>query len=408
MAENQKTLAMYLAGGTLGDLYPWELTLEEGFARPYRGRLIALSDQKHTAEELSDLVDKAVSVTISEKLLDRKTDRTRYFCGIVTSVSCAGVFCASTKSDCYTYIFIIEPEIARLRYTRLSAPYYKMNPADIFEKILSKYSITAKIAEDYLKRGQYSHNLMFDQTNTSDYDFIDSIARLYGISLVLTHPEVKPGSLGAAELYFSTGEKFPISALAYSDKRGEPDTLEFDFLSADEKNSVWKMDRFSVTPGIGVDGFKLDAMYPAMNYGSENWKQGSIKAGCRYVIHNGLFHGYDVSAGTGEIDADIDLILTAKTLAAEQGKKLITGAAGNIALRPGVILELNHFYGRRDSSAVAVLVTGITLRQRARWRSDLAMGPENTDGEITEVRFDGIDWGKGAVKRFCPRPADEI
>ena len=402
MGEMPKTLEMYLAGGKFTDLYPWELTVEEWFSRLYTGRLTALSGQKHTAEELSVLVDKGVSIIIREKLLDMKTGRTRYFCGIVTAVSCEGVFCGATKADCYTYTFVIEPEIARLKYTRLSEPYYKMNPADIFEKILRKYGITAIITENYLKRGQYSRNLMFDQSSTPDYNFIDAIARLYGISLVLTHPAVPSGALGAAEVYFSTGEKFPVSALAYSDKRNEPDPLQFDFLSADEKRNVWRMDKFSVTPGIGVDGFKVNAMYPDSNYGSDNWQQGRTGPGSRHIVYSRLFHGYDVSAGTGEIDADIALILTAMTRAAEQGKRLLKGAAANIALRPGVALELRHFYGQRDDTVNTILVTGITLRRRALWPSNLAVWAEDAGGEITEVEFEGIDWGRDAVKRFCP------
>ncbi|MDR0684530.1 MAG: phage late control D family protein [Spirochaetaceae bacterium] len=406
MSEGQKALEMRLAGGKFTDLYPWELTLEEGLSRLYTGRLTALSNTKHTAEELSAFVDKGISVTIREKLLDTKTDRTRYFCGIVTAVSCEGVFCGANKADCYTYTFVIEPEIARLKYTRLSEPYYKMNPADIFEKILEKYKITAKITENYFKRGQYSRNLMFDQSSTPDYSFIDAIARLYGISLVLTHPAVSPGALGAAEVYFSTGEKFPVSALAYSDKRSEPDALQFDFLRADERNSVWRMDKFSVTPGIGVDGFKVNAMYPDSNYGSDNWKQGKTVPGSRYIVYRGLFHGYAASTETGEVDADMDLILTAKTRAAEQGKKLLKGSASNIAIRPGVLLELRHFYGQSDNTVNTVLVTGITLRRRALWPSDLAVWAEDAGGEITEVEFEGIDWGGGAVKRFCPPAVD--
>ncbi|MDR2659217.1 MAG: phage late control D family protein [Spirochaetaceae bacterium] len=403
MNEKTKTLEMRLAGGEFTDLYPWDLKLEEGFSRLYRGELTALSDKKHTMEELSGIVDKGISVVIREKLLDMKTDRTRYLHGIVTAVKCLGVFCGGTKLDCYTYIFIIEPEAARLKYTRLSAPYYKMNPADIFESIFAKYKIKTQITENYLPRGNFSAKLMFDQNNVSDYVFIDSISRLYGISLVLTHPVVPGSALGSAELYFSAGEKFPVSALVYSDKRKEPDTLQFDFLSSDDKDNIWKMDSFNICYGIGVDGFKLNAMYPALNYGSDNWKQGKTDPGCRYATYTGLFHGYDVDIETNEVDKDIDMILTARTIASGIAKKQVKGAAANISLRPGVALELRHFYGQRDSSVNTVLVTGIKLHHRARWRSDLAVWLETSDGEFTEVQFDGIDWGENEIKRFCPQ-----
>jgi hypothetical protein len=281
-----------------------------------------------------------------------------------------------------------------------------MNPADIFETILSKYNITAQITESYLRRGQFGKKLMFDQTKMSDYGFIDSLARRYGISLVLTHPAVSPGALAAAEIYFTCGEKFPVSALVYSDKRTEPEPLQFDFLGADEKTSLWKMDSFCITAEIGVDGFKLNAMYPNDNYGSDDWKKGKTAPGCRYITCAGLFHGYDVSVETGEVDSDIDLILTAKTRAADIAKKRITGAAANIALRPGVTLDLGHFYGQNDRSVNTVLVTGIRLRHRTVWPADLAVWAEGATGELTEVQFDGIDWGKKEVKRFCPPSLD--
>jgi uncharacterized protein involved in type VI secretion and phage assembly len=402
MAEVTKKLEMRLAGGVCDDLYPWNFVLDEGFSRLYRGELTAISDKKHTAAELAGLVDKGVSVTMRETLEDKKTVRSRSFHGIVTFAACSGVFCSAALKDCYTYTLVIEPELARLRYTRFSAPYYRMNPADIFEKILGTYKIKLQIKDNYLARGKFGKNLMFDQTGTPALDFIEQIAAMYGISYTFTHPEVSGGGLGDAELYFSDGERFPVSPVAYSDKRTEPDTLEFDFLAADEGKSLWKMDDFHAGGGIGVDGVKLIAMYPNANYGSDQWKQGSTGAGAQYVNYNGLFHGYDKSVSTDEVDADIKLILAARMRAAAQAKARMSGGAANIALRPGAILNLGHFYGKEDRTVNAVLVTGIRLKQKTRWREDLAVRPGGAGGEMSEVRFECIDWGKDAEKRFCP------
>jgi hypothetical protein len=402
MAEEAKIMEIWLAGGGLTDLYPWNLVLKEGFSKLYRAELTVLSAKKHTAEEISALVDNGISVTIREKLNDGKTYRTRYLHGIITSACCAGVFCGGTKSDCYTYIFVIEPELARLKFTQHTLPYYRMNPADIFEKILDKYNISVHIKDDYLSCNKFGKKLMFNQTDTPDYDFIDKIARLYGISFTFTHPAVSANALGRAGLYFSDGGKFPISDITYSDKRKAQDVLQFDFLKAEEDSGLLKMDSFSINRRIGVDGFKLNAVYPNQNYGSEQWKIGDAAAGNRYVCYSSLFHSYDVDAESSEIDDDIKLILDAKARAAYIAESYINGAAESIALIPGAVLELRHFYGQKDNTVNTVLVTGIRLRTRARWPVDLASRPEDSGGEGVKVEFDGIDWGKDAVKRFCP------
>jgi uncharacterized protein involved in type VI secretion and phage assembly len=73
MAENQNTLTLRPAGGGFEDLYPWDLTLEEGFSRLYRGELTVLSEKKHGMGDLSDLLDKGISLGITQLLRDGRT-----------------------------------------------------------------------------------------------------------------------------------------------------------------------------------------------------------------------------------------------------------------------------------------------------------------------------------------------
>jgi hypothetical protein len=397
---NQNTLTLRLAGGGYEDLYPWDLVLEEGFSRLYRGELTALSEKKRSMEDLSGLLDQGISLALTQGLGDAKTLRTRYFHGIVTEVRNAGVFSNGKVKDCYRYVFVIEPELARLRFTRSTVPYYRMDPPGIFEALLDKHGLKARIEQAYISRAKYGKNLLFDQSDSSDLDFLKSIAGLYGISFVYAHPENKPGALGSAALYFSDGEKFPLSDIRYSDKRKEPQTAGFDFLGAGE--SLWKMDGWAMTSAIGVDGFQLNASYPHANYGSEQWKWGKTAPGERCVAGSRLFHNYDPNTNNAEIDADIELILEAWRRTAEQAKSRWTAKTANLILRPGLVMELRHFYGMKDQDLITALVTGITLHHRARWPSNLAVRMEDSDGETTEIRGDCMDWGKGAEKRFCP------
>ncbi|MDR1251191.1 MAG: phage late control D family protein [Treponema sp.] len=403
MDENKTSLTLHLAGGDYDDLYPWDLVLEEGFSRLYRGELTVLSEKKHGMEELSGLLDKGISLSLSQKLGDAKTTRTRYLHGIVTEVRNAGVFSNGRAKDCYSYVFVIEPEIARLRFTRLSASYYRVNPTDIFDALLDKYGLNARIEGNYCSRSKYSKNLLFDQSEKPDLDFLTSIAGLYGISFTFVHPQTQAKALGSAVLYFSDGEKFPLSDIGYSDKRKDPPILSFDFLSAAEGQNIWKMDRWVMTQTIGVDGLKLSASYPNANYGSDQWKLGKTENGSRYLNYHSFFHSYERQTELAEVDKDIALILEAKRRAAAQAKARWTLGAANLALRPGIVLELRHFYGMKDGDCITALVTGTRLRHRVRWPADLAVRLEDSVGELSEVQGDCMDWGSTAEKRFCPQ-----
>jgi hypothetical protein len=394
-------MTLYLAGGGCKDLYPWNLVLEEGFSRLYRGELTVLSEKKHSMEELCGLLDKGISVSLTQKAGIGDVLRTRYLHGIVTGARCAGVLSDGQKKDCYQYVLTVEPELARLKFTQLTAPFYRTNPPEIFETILKKYGLEVRIEQNYISRTKYGKTLLFDQANASDFGFICSMAKLYGISFTFVHPQASATALSAATLYFSDGEKFPRSDVVYSDKRKEPDVVSFDFLSAREAQSQWKMNAWTVGQTIGFDGFKLYAPYPNATYGSDTWKWGKTELGDRYISQWRLFHNYERETENSEVDKDIKLLLEVQRLTTEQDKVRWTAEAENLALRPGLILELGHFYGKKDPDIMTALVTDITLRHRARWPVDLAAA-EDPGGELTEVRGSCVDWGKDAEKRFCP------
>jgi uncharacterized protein involved in type VI secretion and phage assembly len=404
MAEDQNSLTLYLAGGGYDDLYPWDLVLEEGFSRLYRGELTVLSGTKHTLEELSGILDKGISVDITQSvgIGESGVQRTRYLHGIVTGVRCTGVFNDGIKKDCYSYVLTIEPELARLKFTRLSAPYYRMNPPAIFEAILKNYHLAAYLDQAYVSRTRYIGNLLFDQSDMSDFDFIHGIAWLYGISFTFTHSKVPANTLGVAALYFSDGGKFPRSDLIYSDKRIEPEIAAFDFLRADGGRNVWKMDMWAMNRSIGFDGFKLSAAYPDTNYGSEQWQWGQTGKGERCLHQRSLFHAYERATPVDDVDRDVALIMEARRLTMEQDKDRWTAAAPNLALRPGLILELAHFYGAKDREMVTALVTRSSLHHHTRWPTALAVGSGDPGGEVTEVRAVCVDWGKKSKKRYCP------
>ncbi|GHV46782.1 hypothetical protein AGMMS49546_35400 [Spirochaetia bacterium] len=397
--------ALRFAGGGFEDLYPYELFLEEGFSKTYRGELSVISGKLHTREELLELLDKKVSLNISQRLGDEKTRRTRWVHGIVTSVRSHGVFLSTKLQDAYWYVITIEPEIARLRYTRNTESFYKVNPVDIIEKLLNRYSIKGNFDQKYIDRRKYGQRLMFEQVETPVLDFIQNLLYLYGLSYTFCHPKAQGTSLGETGLYFSDGERFPLSDIAYTDNRKVPDSIAFDFLSKDEGQSIWKMDAWRQTDRIGTDGLELTASYPESGRGNHEWRRGDTNEKDLFHNYNRMFHGYFREAAEKEIDDDLKLILDARYRSMELAKTCWEGEAENLALAPGAMFDLSHFYGARDSAKLTALVSGIKLRARTVWPPNLAVVPGvAAEGELITLQAECIDFGKTATKRFCSGP----
>jgi hypothetical protein len=70
---------------------------------------------------------------------------------------------------------------------------------------------------------------------------------------------------------------------------------------------------------------------------------------------------------------------------------------------PGLIFELGHFYGSRDSGRLTALVKESRLHIRALWPGDMAR-PDTETGELAEVEFGAANWGGDSVKRLCGIP----
>jgi uncharacterized protein involved in type VI secretion and phage assembly len=392
--------ALRLAGGGFEDFFPYRLELEEGLSRPFKGTLSIASETAHPRAELRALLDKTATLTVTQKLFDGKLTRTRSLHGIVSEVASVGVLQRGGKRECFGFALTIESELARLRYTRFSRPYYGLTPADLIQTILDKHHIEAQFPGEFLKRNDYSKKLMFDQSRLSDWDFLRSILSLYGISFTLRHPRAKGTALGKAELIFSEGTRaFPVSDVDYSDGRAAADKERFDFLSFDEGAGVSKMNAWREAASIGVDGVKLSAPYPNANGGSRDWRVGETDEGKRFYDYDRQFHGYAEDAGAGEIDADVMKALQARYRAFQIEKSAWRGEAANLTLVPGRVFELAHFNGAGSRETT----TAMALRTRLACNTPLPheMAPEEGGRTKVSVEAECMDYGKDAEKRFC-------
>jgi uncharacterized protein involved in type VI secretion and phage assembly len=392
---------MRIAGGGFEDMYPYELFLEEGFSRVYKARLTLLSDTLHTYDDLAEIVDTNISLTISQVLRDAVTMRKRYLHGIISAAAVDGLF-SGGEQNCYRYSLTIESPLARLRYNARNAVYYKQSPVDAVEAVLNNNRIAAQFPDSYIKRDEYSKRLMFNQNGIPDIEFIGNILFTYGISFTSVHPAVSEDAVGSADLIFSDGNSFPVPALEYSDGREVAQAAQFDFIRAAEAQDTWKMDAFRMENSIGVDGIEVSAAYPEFNYGNEEWKAGDPGADKRSLTYHRLFTGYERGTAKDEIDADMKQILDARFRGFELAKTNWTGKAANLLLMPGALFELAHFYGLNDDSRITALVTTAKTRVRAVWPEHLAVKHEDTRaGETVETEFACINYAAGIERRFC-------
>jgi hypothetical protein len=392
--------SLRFSGGGFTDFYPYDLELQEGFSRVFRGKLVVLTGTLHTAGEMAELLDTRVSLSISQHLGDERTSRTRWIHGIISAVECNGIIIGINRQDCYCYTLIIESELARLRHTLNTESFYRVNPVDIAESLLNRYGISGHFSGEYIDRRKYGQRLMYEQINSPVLDFLDRILLLYGISYTYRHPKAEGAKLGEAELYFSDGERYPVSDLAYSDNRKIPAVQRFDFLSKDEGQDLWRMDKWRMENSIGVDGIRLSAPYPESGRGNHEWRRGETEKSSRYYNIGHQFHAYERETPETEIDEDVKLILDASYLGTRLAKFRWEGEAENLALLPGAVIELSHFCGRRDSSIITALVTGTELRARTVWPPNLAAPPEAAKGELLAAKASCMDFGKDSRKRF--------
>ena len=395
-------LSLKIAGGGYDDFFPYELHLEEGFSRVYRAQLTVFTKTRREQKDLRELLERNITLGISQRIAGSQALRQRYLHGLITSVASLGVVSRGGGADCYRHVITIESALARLSHTRLTCPYYKKTPPEIVTEILSRYEIPGDFSDKYVDCPSFSANLMFEQVDISDLGFIHHLLDFYGILWTFVHGKVAEGSLGTAELNFTEGFQFPQPVYEYSDKRKIGEVEQFDFLDYNEAKNIWKMDTWTMDSGIGVEGLEVSAPYPQAVYGSQEWRWGNVKPGKRYHNYNTLFHGYERKTPQEEIDADIKRTIEAKRIALYAEKEIWKGSAENTALMPGLIFELRHFQGAKDNAAISALVTDSRLHVRSVWPRDMAAPPAGPEpGELAQAEFSAVDWGKDSEKRFC-------
>jgi len=395
------SLTLKIAGDGHDDFYPHELTLDEGISRVYRATLTVFTKTARKQKELRELLERRISLVVSQRLAGGVAMRNRYVHGIITGIANLGVVSRGEGAPCFRHVITIENELAKLRHTNLNCPWYGKTPPEIIGEMLSRYGIRGEFSDRYINRNNFTKNLLLEQTATSDLDFIRRIMALYGISWAFIHGKVSRNGLGVAEFYFSEGWRFPHPIYDYSDNREIPEIEYFDFQDFADKQNAWSINDWCMESSMGVDGFEVTAHYPQANHGSREWNWGETGYGKRYHNYGSLFHGYQRETPLEEIDADIKRIIEARRAAFVMAKESCKGETENVMPMPGLILEVGHFYGKGDSGTVPALVTDSKLHVRAKWpRNIVALPIGGEPGEMARVEFTAKLWGKDSEKRF--------
>ena len=262
------------------DFYLYDLTLTEGISELYRADAVILSDTLHTYEQLAEALSLKATISVTQRLNDSKTTRTRYFSGIVTEISHAGIFYGSNKQDCFCYRLTIEPEMSRLRHVVRKVAYTRKTPLDVITEMLSEYGIVPNFSEEFISRRPFNTFCIYNQETEPDERFLKRLLSLYGLSFTFRHKKAPADGSGETELYFSAGELFPDGTdISYSDGRALPPVSDFDFRSSDEARNLWKLDRWTMENKTGFDGVLLHESYPNANVGSGAWKAGKTNPG---------------------------------------------------------------------------------------------------------------------------------
>ena len=397
-----ETLSIKFPQDKFADFYLYDLTLSEAISEDSRAEAVALSDKLYSAEQLNEALNANVTVTITQRLADGKTKRTRFFHGIVTAVAHNGVFYSSDKTDCFSYRLTIESELSVLRHVVRKTAYNNKTPIDVIGEMLADYGMSPRFAEDYISRKPFATDCIYNQTATTDYAFLKHLLALYGLSFTFKHPQVKNGGLGRAELYFSAGEHYPERTdFVYSDGRAPVAIEEFDFRLSDEPRNLWRLNEWAMTRRQGFDGVMLQETYPNSNIGSDKWKVGLTDAGNRRRVYTEHFHSYVRNIEKSKIDADVDLILQAQYRAFQIDKDVWAGKSDNLLCVPCKRFRIAHFYGQRNADVISGMVVKSVLHCHAKLPSALsAVSDFQSDKEVVEIGFSAMNCA--GETRFCP------
>lgn len=375
--------------------YVYDLKVSEQIGELFRADVVLLTPHKIDAKKL---ISKNLQTKISLKQPGVKDPR--YVSGFVTHVQQQGVIMGvnaqGTIVSYYRFVITIEPKLAVLKYTIRNRAYNDCQVTSIFQKIINKeHGIPYNICANSFKK-EYLNGCIYNQNSISDYEFIQFLFHMYGISFVFKFDDsFEP------KLFLTEGEVYSTA----KDKKDYDNEAEIKLNMFSTNGEKGVLDQFQINSQPIFENFVVHESYPNSNEsGSSNWFQGikdELTYSHEYDTH---FHGYIRSISHGDVNKDIALILEAKKIAEKSKAIEYVGVAGEIELIPGRLFSLSGFGGKDDKAIISGRVTKTDLHARAKWPSDYfrPIEVEQANKPMEQkivVKFSAVDFAD--KQRFC-------
>lgn len=375
--------------------YVYDLKLFEQIGELFHAEVVLLTPFKIKPESL---INKELQTKISLKQKDAKNPR--FVSGYVTHVQQQGVITGINSNgkivSYYRFVITVEPKLAVLKYSIRNRAYNECLLSSVFQKVINgDHGIAYNICGNGFSK-EYQGGCIYNQNSISDYDFIQFLLKMYGISFIFKFDDsFEP------KLFLTEGEVFSTA----KDKKDYDNEAEIKLNMFSKNGDKGVLNRFQINTQPVFENFVLHETYPNSNEsGSSNWFQGKkdeLRYSCEFDTH---FHGYIRSISHDAVNKDIALILEAKKLAQDCQKVEYVGLASDIDLIPGRLFALTGFAGDDDKSTIFGRVIKINLHARAKWPNDyfrlveVEQEERPMEGKIF-IEFNAMDFSN--KQRYC-------
>ncbi|MCQ2966227.1 MAG: phage late control D family protein [Alphaproteobacteria bacterium] len=376
--------------------YVYDLKLSEQVGELFHAEAVLLTPFKIKIESL---LNRDLQTKISLKQIDAKDSR--FVSGYVTHVQQQGVITGvnaqGTQISYYRFVITIEPKLAVLKYTVRNRSYNDCQVSSVFQKVVKdEHDIPYSICGNTLAK-QYQKGCIYNQNGISDYDFIQFLLKMYGVSFIFKFDDsFEP------KLFFTEGEGFSTVKDKKKDKDNEAEIKLKMVFQGEDKGGV---ERFQINSQPVFENFVLQESYPNSNEsGSSNWYQGKkdqLNYSYEFDTH---FHGYNRSISHDEVNKDVALILEARKTAEKCKAIEYEGVAQELDIIPGRLFALSGFRGKDDKSTILGRVIKTDLHARANWPSEYIRPfeveqVERPSEQKIVVKFSAIDFSE--KQRYC-------
>lgn len=414
---------------SLGKFFVYEIEYREGISSLYEATVRLLSKTNLPLSELSALLNTHLCLQVTQRVFKEEISghdkaeitemppRSRNIKGLITHYRFLGV--VTTQEDqkqCFKYELRIAPDLIRASFNQKIRTYANLSAFDLCKNLVVdyQYNVNTELVDELA----FSSDLIFNQLNVSDLDFLHQLCCTTGLNYCFDHRGAVKSSASSfiPQLYFSQG--FDVYVAADDGKAASGRTYFICSLDSDDNGEVLLSDidiqeelklqelsfysartRQELQPQEG--GSTSGGGSSASNDG-EDESSGGLDALTLYeqrVVE--LYLSNEFIRTKGNLPDIQSRYLTAQHLnaALNSNRASISASCVDLNIMAGVFGKLNEFYG---SKALNFLVTKINLNLRFEFPPDFALGGELEGEDFLSIKFQAIEEQKQTQLGFLP------